>query len=253
MSWFAKYLRGTPLDRTCSSLPSASDPNSVPACSSSVIAIQPEQFPDGPILLFSKPNAHDPSPEENEMSITEDYGSGVSGCDSTTPMNVSVPEPFSGPLSVSATDQLCFSTGSRVACAKSLLDAARRFARSNGFIVACNPHFFTNSHPHPVHGVGSKIWQRGRIYCTFKDGSNKSSQTVKTTCTWYIAFTFDRDKTDYFIKQSSLEHNHDLNVQLSTKPGELQEITLDANLEDGEREMIHSLARYALPLFKVYF
>ncbi|MEN9638166.1 MAG: hypothetical protein RLZZ262_34, partial [Bacteroidota bacterium] len=104
---------------------------------------------------------------------------------------------------------------------------------------------------HPIHGLDNKIWHRGRIYCNYKDPVIwQSNKNLKTTCTWNLQFTFDRNKLDYFIKECCLDHNHVVINSTSTAEG-LREITLMADMDQKEKDTILSLARYSLPLFKV--
>jgi hypothetical protein len=85
--------------------------------------------------------------------------------------------------------------GSRFVSPEVLLQKCREVAASTGFIVATNGHQFPLSKPHPVHGPG-KIWQRGKIYCTDKAHNSKTGpstgKVIRTTCTWFVKFTFDR-------------------------------------------------------------
>ena len=81
---------------------------------------------------------------------------------------------------------------------------------------------------------------------------SRAAKRARQNCTWFINFTFDREKDNYFVKNCCLERNHGLNFNSSTVSGGFEEITLDANLEDKERESINSLSFFSLPLFNIY-
>jgi hypothetical protein len=134
-----------------------------------------------------------------------------------------------------------------------LLETARQFAKSCGFTIACNSHPFSKLKPHPIHGADSKIWQRAKAYCNHKDPIIKvKNKGLKSTCTWFVTFTFDRSVMDYVITRNCIEHNHDLKSGDITLTGGLVEVTLAAHLEVQEVDMVHQLARYNLQLFKVF-
>jgi hypothetical protein len=142
--------------------------------------------------------------------------------------------------------------GARFATSDALFSCVNKYSRSVGFRIATNPHFFTKANPHPVHGPDAKLWQRGVLYCTFKDPiAKKDKRGIKSTCTWSLCFTFDRSSVDYVVTRVCGDHNHVIEDSSVTPDGGLKEITLDADLESRERDMIHSLARYNLPLSKV--
>ena len=133
-----------------------------------------------------------------------------------------------------------------------IVETARKYAKSCGFVIACNSHPFSKLKPYSIHGVDSKIWQRAKAYCNYKDPLIKAEKKgLKSTCTWFVGFTFDRSAMDYVITRNCMEHNHQLESNVITLTGGLVEVSLAANLEAKELDMIHQLARYNLPLFKV--
>ena len=93
--------------------------------------------------------------------------------------------------------------GSRFLSPEALLQKCREFASSTGYVVDTNGHQFPPSKPHPVYGLG-KMWQRGKIYCTYKEHNQHilksgpyTGKVIRTTCTWFVKFTFDRSSVDY--------------------------------------------------------
>jgi hypothetical protein len=137
-----------------------------------------------------------------------------------------------------------------------MLDRVKEYSRLVGFLSGVNPHKFTKENPHPVHGSNSDLWQRGKVYCTYKDPKLKQEaktkkKKIRTTCSWFFSFTFDRQLCDYHVSQACMEHNHAIENVLVTPDGGITEITLDRYLIDSERDIIHQLARYNLPLSKV--
>jgi hypothetical protein len=146
-----------------------------------------------------------------------------------------------------------FVIGKHYATNDDLIKEVREFARSNGFSVAANTHPFSAQNPHPVLGPDVAKTHRGRVYCNYKDPAvKKEIKGVRTTCQWFVQFGFDRETIDHYIVKTCFEHNHDIIKPGVISNGGLKQITLDADLLDGERMMIHTLARYSLPLFKVY-
>ena len=125
------------------------------------------------------------------------------------------------------------------------------FARENGFIVAVNSHKFLPSAPHPIHGPESNIWQRGTIYCNFKDPQCFETKS-KSSCSWSVSFGFSRDKAKTVIKKSCLIHNHTLENVSVFDSGNMQIISLDANLIQKEHDTIIMLSRYNLKIPKVW-
>ena len=118
--------------------------------------------------------------------------------------------------------------------------------------VAANTHPFPSERPHPILGSDSKAIHRGKIYCNYKDAVvKKENNSARTTCSWFVRFSFDRCTNDYFIVEVSLDHNHSIKYPMTAVPGGLYQITLDSGLLESELLMIHSLARYNLPSFKV--
>eukprot|EP00474_Spongospora_subterranea_P007739 CRZ08197.1 hypothetical protein [Spongospora subterranea] len=132
-----------------------------------------------------------------------------------------------------------------------IVQHAREFALANGFVVACNSHPFSVLNPHPIQGAGSKIWQRAKIYCNYRDQGSPKEKRLKSTCSWYVNLTFDRKAGDYVINHRCMDHNHIINNALITPVGGLHQINLLSNLKMEEREMIHLLSRYNLPLSKI--
>eukprot|EP00474_Spongospora_subterranea_P006427 CRZ06885.1 hypothetical protein [Spongospora subterranea] len=155
----------------------------------------------------------DPSYELVEMGCVDDVQDGVE-CPSQT-----------------IASHKCIAVGSRFATCEVMLSTVKELSRSIGFRVGVNPHFFTKDNPHPIHGPGVKIWQRGNIYCTFKDPVVKTEKRgIKSTCTWSIGFTSDRLSSDYNITSSCQDHNHEIDNCNITPVGGLKQVTLDVDL-----------------------
>ena len=128
------------------------------------------------------------------------------------------------------------------------MDAVRRWGIGEGFRICFNTYHFTKTHPHPTL---ERAVQRGYAYCSFKTPETKSNTSIKTTCTWRVEFTFDRQSVDYYVRQNCCsKHNHVVqNPHYSA--GGLQEISLESYLSAEECSKIASFARYNIELFKV--
>jgi hypothetical protein len=142
--------------------------------------------------------------------------------------------------------------GNHFSSSEEIAEACRSFAKSRGFTVAFNTHPFLKQYPHPILGSEGKAIQRVKLYCNFKDPDfKKQNKGVRSTCCWFVQFSFDRQSLDYCISKMRLEHNHDIiNPGVRIADG-LQQITLDSGFNESERSMVYTLARYNLPLFKV--
>jgi hypothetical protein len=153
----------------------------------------------------------------------------------------------------SAIDNLRFITaGTHFGTWENLSEQCRCFAKSQGFTIALNSHPFPKLHPHPLLGADSKAIQRGKLYCSFKDAGCKTEQRIiRSTCTWFVQFTFDRNSLDYYITKSCLEHNHEIQSTKEVVAGGLLLVNLSSELLESERSMINQLSRYNLPTFKV--
>ena len=88
------------------------------------------------------------------------------------------------------------------------IDVGSRFYLRKHFCrsVANLPHLLDLLWHH-VHGPG-KMWQRGKIYCTYKEHNQHISKSgpytgkvIRTTCTWFAKFTFGRSIVDYVTTQ----------------------------------------------------
>ena len=152
-----------------------------------------------------------------------------------------------------STDDNPLNIGWRFTSPNLFLLKCREYAKRNGFTVASNFHQFQPANPHPNQGSG-KLWQRGKIYCNHKGAGNPNNsghKNIKSTCTWFVKFTFDRACVTYVVTNTCLEHNHLIDEINVTGDGGVVNISLDVDLREEERSAISEFAKYHLPLFKV--
>ena len=142
--------------------------------------------------------------------------------------------------------------GTHYSSCEEISQECRSYAKAKGFAIATNPHSFSKEYPHPVLGSDSAAIQRCKMYCSFKDPViKKQNKRVRTTCTWFVQYSFDRAALDYYITKVCLEHNHQLEPTNPVVAGRLIHVKLAKELLEPERLMILQFSRYNLPLFKV--
>jgi len=142
--------------------------------------------------------------------------------------------------------------GTHYSSCEEISQECRSYAKAKGFAIATNPHAFSKEYPHPVLGSDSAAIQRCKMYCSFKDPViKKQNKRVRTTCTWFVQYSFDRAALDYYITKVCLEHNHQLEPTNPVVAGRLIHVKLAKELLEPERLMILQFSRYNLPLFKV--
>ena len=117
-----------------------------------------------------------------------------------------------------------------------VMEECRKFALFNRFIVTANTHPFPNHNPLPIFGENSKPIQRGKIYCNFRDPVvKKETKVVRTTCSWFVSFSYDRGRNDYFIAALRIKHNHQTKIIKARISGGLDQINLATELVESER------------------
>ena len=142
--------------------------------------------------------------------------------------------------------------GTHYSSCEEISQECRSYAKAKGFAIATNPHAFSKEYPHPILGSDSVAIQRCKMYCSFKDPViKKQNKGVRTTCTWFVQYSFDRAALDYCITKVCLEHNHQLEPTNPVVAGRLIHVKLAKELLEPERLMILQFSRYNLPLFKV--
>lgn len=151
----------------------------------------------------------------------------------------------------SSPDSVQFSLGARYPTAESIHQKALEISHLEGFKSSTSPHCFPKSNPHPSFPDDTKLIQRGRVYCNHKDSSSKKIRSCKTTCTWSISYTFDRQSLDYYITKLCLDHNHSIDDP-NIKAGMLKHIHLESQLLPTEMSELFSLSKYSMPFYKVF-
>ena len=97
---------------------------------------------------------------------------------------------------------------------------------------------------------GVRVVQRGKYYCSFKATESKSNASLKSTCTWKVPFTFDRDEMAYTIKSPCYVHNHSINDPNVSASG-LTTISSLKHLLPSKIQLILSLSKFKLDLSKL--
>jgi hypothetical protein len=135
---------------------------------------------------------------------------------------------------------------------QSLDERLKWLSEKSGFVISKVTNSFSESASEKLFHVenGVRVIQRGKYYCNFKDPISRSNSAVRTTCTWNVPFTFDRDNMEYCIKSPCYDHNHNIddpNVEINGR----QTISTVKQLRSSELQLILALSRYKLDVSKI--
>ena len=118
------------------------------------------------------------------------------------------------------------------------------YSRYHRFYLSRNTSYFSTSKSMEYFNQVKTI-QRGRFYCNYKTKEDKTSRTIKTSCTFIVAFTYSSTKRKYVLKQTpfQLSHNHEC-TERNSMTQNTQMVCLERDLTKEEHEVLVKYSPY---------